>query len=64
MSTALPTAAKVDRGVISQSASLTFQATFAMLLGALIVGIAGFSQSDVIHNAAHDTRHANGFPCH
>jgi cobalt transporter subunit CbtB len=36
----------------------------AMLLGGLIVGVAGFSHIDAIHNAAHDTRHSNGFPCH
>lgn len=35
----------------------------AMLLGAVIVFAAGFSSS-VAHNAAHDMRHANAFPCH
>ena len=39
-------------------------ALFAVLLGLFIVGVAGFSQIDVIHNAAHNTRHANAFPCH
>ena len=29
----------------------------------LIVG-AGLAQSDVLHDTAHDTRHAYGFPCH
>ncbi len=36
----------------------------AMLLGAVIVFAAGFSNSSVAHNAAHDMRHANAFPCH
>ena len=40
------------------------QALLALVLGVLIVGFVGFSHIDVIHNAAHDTRHANGFPCH
>ena len=40
------------------------QALLAMLLGVVIVGFVGFSHLDVIHNAAHDTRHSNGFPCH
>lgn len=44
--------------------SLAAQAMLAMLLGSLVVGIAGFSHLEVIHNAAHDMRHANGFPCH
>jgi cobalt transporter subunit CbtB len=39
-------------------------AVLAILLGLLIVGVSGFSDLDVIHNAAHDTRHSNGFPCH
>jgi len=39
-------------------------AMLAILLGLLIVGVSGFSHLDVIHNAAHDTRHSNGFPCH
>ncbi len=30
---------------------------------ALLAG-AGFAGSEVLHNAAHDTRHALGFPCH
>jgi cobalt transporter subunit CbtB len=29
----------------------------------LLTGV-GFAGPDVIHNAAHDTRHAVGFPCH
>jgi cobalt transporter subunit CbtB len=29
----------------------------------LIFGV-GLSHSDRLHNAAHDTRHAIGFPCH
>lgn len=36
----------------------------AALLGALMVFATGFSPSEVAHNAAHDVRHANAFPCH
>ena len=36
----------------------------AALLGALIIWVVGFSHIEVIHNAAHDTRHSQGFPCH
>lgn len=36
----------------------------AMSLGLFIVGVVGFSHIDVIHNAAHDVRHSNAFPCH
>ena len=55
-------ATQVD--AISRRASAVVQAVAAMLLGALVIGAAGFSHLDVVHNAAHDTRHANGFPCH
>ena len=36
----------------------------AGLLGAVILFGVGLANSDVIHGAAHDTRHAAGFPCH
>jgi len=29
----------------------------------MLIGV-GFAGSTVLHNAAHDTRHAIGFPCH
>ena len=36
----------------------------AMLLGSFLVFGAGFANSAVLHDTAHDVRHANGFPCH
>lgn len=41
-----------------------FSAALAATLGVLIIGFVGFSQIDAFHNAVHDTRHADGFPCH
>ena len=35
----------------------------AMLGMAILFGVA-LANSDTIHNAAHDTRHAAAFPCH
>jgi len=32
--------------------------------GALIIFAVGFAPMEVVHNAAHDTRHAISFPCH
>ncbi len=65
MATSLPaTATTVGDGAIAGKASLATQAVLAMLLGALIIGVAGFSHLEAVHNAAHDTRHSNGFPCH
>ena len=40
------------------------QALMAMALGLFIIGFVGFSHIDVVHNAAHDVRHSNAFPCH
>jgi cobalt transporter subunit CbtB len=40
------------------------QAVLAMTLGLFIVGVVGFSHISAVHNAAHDVRHANAFPCH
>ena len=36
----------------------------ALLLGVFILMGSGFVQADVLHNAAHDARHAFAFPCH
>jgi cobalt transporter subunit CbtB len=36
----------------------------ALFLGLGLLAGVGFAGSAVIHNAAHDTRHAIGFPCH
>jgi len=37
---------------------------FAALLGFGMITIAGHLQAHTLHDAAHDTRHATGFPCH
>jgi len=38
--------------------------TFALTLSSLFLYGVGFAQPHQIHDAAHDTRHAIGFPCH
>lgn len=35
-----------------------------MCLGAGLIFVAGLAQSETLHDAAHDVRHATGFPCH
>lgn len=39
-------------------------AVMAAVLGLVMVWGVGFSQAEAFHNTAHDTRHANAFPCH
>ncbi len=51
-------------GASTRSASVAVQAFFAMMLGLFVVGTVGFSHISAVHNAAHDTRHSSGFPCH
>lgn len=36
----------------------------ALVLGLFMLMGVGFAGSTVLHNAAHDTRHSIGFPCH
>ncbi|MDY0885793.1 CbtB-domain containing protein [Dongia soli] len=36
----------------------------AAFLGVALIWGVGFSHINVFHNAAHDTRHSNAFPCH
>lgn len=37
---------------------------FSILIGSAFIFLIGFAHIEAVHNAAHDTRHANGFPCH
>jgi len=46
------------------SAEGSTAAIAAALLGALLIYLAGFSSMEVLHNGAHDARHAAGLPCH
>ena len=39
-------------------------AAFALLLGAFILFGTGFAAPLLLHDEAHDTRHAFAFPCH
>lgn len=36
----------------------------AFLLGSILLYGAGFVNTAAVHNAAHDARHSQGFPCH
>lgn len=39
-------------------------ALMAASLGAVLLFGAGFASMEALHNAAHDSRHSAGFPCH
>jgi len=38
--------------------------TIALLLGVFMLFGVAFAHSDLLHNAAHDTRHVISAPCH
>jgi cobalt transporter subunit CbtB len=49
---------------VSARASAAGAAVLAALLGLFLLWGVGFAQLSAFHNAAHDTRHSNAFPCH
>jgi cobalt transporter subunit CbtB len=55
---------------VTQSVSATKENTrviapiAAAALGLFILFVAGLAQPNILHNAAHDSRHAVAFPCH
>jgi cobalt transporter subunit CbtB len=48
----------------SSSMSRILPLIMAIMLGLSVLAVAGHAQSPTLHGAAHDTRHATGFPCH
>jgi cobalt transporter subunit CbtB len=46
---------------VSQRIAIGFACLF---LGSFLVFGVGLAQDERLHNAAHDTRHSIGFPCH
>jgi cobalt transporter subunit CbtB len=57
-------AAEVQQSQQVLTFSRTMQLLGATLLGVIILYGAGFVNTPAVHNAAHDTRHSQGFPCH
>lgn len=52
-------------GTVSTPRSEALKAALiAALVGVGLVFLTGFAQTLVLHNGAHDTRHALSFPCH
>lgn len=47
----------------ARAAALAAAMILVVFGGVFVYGI-GFAGADVLHNAAHDARHANNFPCH
>ena len=63
MSVHQSTSPVINGAAVTQTSAL-LQKVLAIIFGIFILGVVGFSHIDVVHNAAHDTRHSNSFPCH
>jgi cobalt transporter subunit CbtB len=48
----------------TRSSARIMPALFALILGFGVIAITGHVQAAALHDAAHDVRHATGFPCH
>jgi len=60
-----PEAATADLARLhADRAAAAIPAVFAAVLGFFILYGVGFAHMPALHNAAHDARHAFGFPCH
>lgn len=60
----ISTSSSIATNGIAMFAAKMLQAAMTVCFGLMIVGFVGFSHIEIVHNAAHDTRHANAFPCH
>jgi cobalt transporter subunit CbtB len=58
------TTAPDSRPIVLTPARTLVPAVLAMVLGGFIIAAVGFAGSEVLHNAAHDSRHSFAFPCH
>jgi cobalt transporter subunit CbtB len=45
-------------------ATMVVPALLAAFIGVFLIWGVGFAEMSAVHNAAHDTRHSNAFPCH
>ena len=57
------TATETKTKLNARGAALAAAMMIAMFGAVFVYGI-GFAGANVLHNAAHDARHANNFPCH
>jgi len=54
----------VPRPATQTRAFQRLPALITMIFGIIVIFSVGFLQTPAVHNGTHDTRHANGLPCH
>lgn len=65
MQNQIASSVRLHDGTISKATRRPLLPTVAaFLLGAVILYGVGFAHSAAVHNAAHDVRHTQVFPCH
>ena len=69
--TTMPSGVTARRDMMMTQTQTTTKSTSSLmsilcvaLLGGVLLFAAGHAQSGALHDAAHDVRHATGFPCH
>ena len=53
---------KTAQLAVTRTQGLAF--VLAMTIGVALLTVSGMAQATVLHDAAHDQRHAMAFPCH
>ncbi|MCG8620537.1 MAG: CbtB-domain containing protein [Proteobacteria bacterium] len=53
-----------EASAISNAILVALPSLIALALAIGIIAVIGFAGSEMLHGAAHDLRHASGFPCH
>lgn len=54
----------IQAAALEQTDSGIAGIALAILAGVFLLVVSGFAQATVLHDAAHDQRHAMAFPCH
>lgn len=57
-------AMRTETAPVSMVLAARLPGILVLAFGLVVLYGVGFSPFTRAHNAAHDTRHANGFPCH
>ena len=62
--TNVPVTLAIAGGIRDAARDNARAALAAALCGLGLLWVVGFSEIEVLHNIAHDTRHSHLFPCH
>ncbi|MDD9717294.1 CbtB-domain containing protein [Dinoroseobacter sp. PD6] len=60
----MTTQTTTQTAAIARPATSTTGIVAAMAAGLLLLFLSGYAQATILHDAAHDQRHAMAFPCH